>query len=232
MVSGLMIFLAAALLVTLHTCTCEDHAMLSKNFSNPRVRRSTGYRDAYTGVPPILSFTICDLEFGSSLNSMRPSNLLDVLIDRVNAGQGLDHLEFISTTGILDRDVKLLREAVADVSWDGYESSDDDFATNRSRAIFQSTPGLVVFFNKQLLGPAAPAVRTLTVQLLRQSYAMFSLHVRCSLNHISVSEHIWSRQYRCECRRFEEGSKYSLKLFDDIDPDCLWTVLTVLSSYN
>ncbi|KAG1720382.1 hypothetical protein EDB19DRAFT_1777610, partial [Suillus lakei] len=71
--------------------------------------------------PALSHLVLHDLEFGSSINSVRPSDLLDVLIDRVNEGRGLDHLEFISTTGILDRDVKLLREVVADVSWDGYE---------------------------------------------------------------------------------------------------------------
>ncbi|KAG1881170.1 hypothetical protein F4604DRAFT_467252 [Suillus subluteus] len=77
---------------------------------------------------PVLShLVIRGLEFGSSIsNWMRPSDLLDVLIDRVNEGRGLDHLEFILTTGILARDVKLLQEVVADVSWDEYESSDED----------------------------------------------------------------------------------------------------------
>ncbi|KAG1808678.1 uncharacterized protein BJ212DRAFT_1382548 [Suillus subaureus] len=77
---------------------------------------------------PVLSHLVLhDLEFGSSiLNWLRPSDLLDVLIDRVNEGRGLDRLEFISTAGILARDVKLLREVVADVSWDEYESSDED----------------------------------------------------------------------------------------------------------
>ncbi|KAG1739998.1 hypothetical protein EDB19DRAFT_2039214, partial [Suillus lakei] len=65
---------------------------------------------------PVLSHLVLhDLEFGPSiLNRMRPSLLLDVLINRVHEGRGLDHLEFISTTGILARDVKLLREVVAD----------------------------------------------------------------------------------------------------------------------
>jgi hypothetical protein len=75
---------------------------------------------------PVLSHLVLHgLEF-DSMNWMRPSDLLDVLIDRVNEGRGLDHLEFVSTTGILVRDVKLLREVVADVSWDEYESSDED----------------------------------------------------------------------------------------------------------
>ncbi|KAG2053575.1 hypothetical protein BDR06DRAFT_956277 [Suillus hirtellus] len=74
--------------------------------------------------PALSHLVLYGLEFSSSVwNGIRPSDLLDVLIDRVNEGQGLDHLEFISTTGILARDVQLLREVVADVSWDEYESS-------------------------------------------------------------------------------------------------------------
>jgi phosphopantothenoylcysteine synthetase/decarboxylase len=64
------------------------------------------------------------LDFNPSIfRWMRPSDLLDVLIDRVNEGRGLDYLAITSTAGICARDVQLLREVVADVSWDGFESN-------------------------------------------------------------------------------------------------------------
>jgi hypothetical protein len=89
-------------------------------------RRVNGRSQQGPVFAPVLSHLVLHgLEF-DSMNWMRPSDLLDVLIDRVNEGRGLDHLEFVSTTGILARDVKLLREVVADVSWDEYESSDED----------------------------------------------------------------------------------------------------------
>jgi hypothetical protein len=73
---------------------------------------------------PVLSHLVLhDLEFYPSIfHWMRPSDLLDVLIDRVNEGRGLDYLAITSTAGICARDVQLLREVVADVSWDGFES--------------------------------------------------------------------------------------------------------------
>lgn len=76
---------------------------------------------------PALSHLVLDhLEFNSSW--MRPSDLLDALIDRVNEGRGLDHLAIASTSGISARDVQLLREVVADVNWDEYEyESDEEF---------------------------------------------------------------------------------------------------------
>lgn len=76
--------------------------------------------------PALSHLVLHDLEFNSSIFSWaRPSDLLDVLIDRVNEGRGLDHLEITSTSGIFARDVQLLREVVADVSWDEYESDED-----------------------------------------------------------------------------------------------------------
>lgn len=73
---------------------------------------------------PALSHLVLDhLEFNSSW--MRPSDLLDALIDRVNEGRGLDHLTITSTSGISARGVQLLREVVADVSWDEYESDEE-----------------------------------------------------------------------------------------------------------
>ncbi|KAG2343941.1 hypothetical protein BDR05DRAFT_207029 [Suillus weaverae] len=77
--------------------------------------------------PALSHLVLHGLEFGSSiLNWIRTSDLLDVLVDRVNEDLGLDHLEFISSTSIFDCDLKLLREVVADVSWVECESSDDD----------------------------------------------------------------------------------------------------------
>ncbi|KAG2132780.1 hypothetical protein DEU56DRAFT_812004 [Suillus clintonianus] len=78
--------------------------------------------------PALSHLVLHHLEFdSSSSNLIRPSDLLDVLIDRVNGGQGLDRLEIIQTSGIFARDVQLLREVVADVSWDEYESSVETF---------------------------------------------------------------------------------------------------------
>ncbi|KAG2157771.1 uncharacterized protein EDB93DRAFT_1246818 [Suillus bovinus] len=95
-----------------------------------RSRKHSVSRRAYWGshqgpiFAPVLShLVIYGMEFSSCV---RPSDLLDVLIDRVNEGRGLDHLEFVSTTGILACDVELLQEVVADVSWDEYESSYED----------------------------------------------------------------------------------------------------------
>jgi hypothetical protein len=76
--------------------------------------------------PALSHLVLHDLEFNPSIFSWtRPSDLLDVLIDRVNEGRGLDHLAITSTAGIFARDVQLLREVVADVSWDEYESDEE-----------------------------------------------------------------------------------------------------------
>ncbi|KAG2039573.1 hypothetical protein BDR03DRAFT_951525 [Suillus americanus] len=80
--------------------------------------------------PALSHLVLHNLEFDSSIFSwMRPSDLLDVLIDRVNEGRGLDYLAITSTSGIFARDVQLLREVVADVSWDGY-ASDEEYLTD------------------------------------------------------------------------------------------------------
>jgi len=70
----------------------------------------------------VLEYMEFDL-FGS--NWARPSDLLDVLIDRANEDRGLDQLTITACTGISARDVQLLREVVADVNWDEYEIPDD-----------------------------------------------------------------------------------------------------------
>ncbi|KAG1748617.1 hypothetical protein EDB19DRAFT_2036668 [Suillus lakei] len=76
--------------------------------------------------PALSHLVLDDLEFNSSISYwIRPSDLLDVLIDRVNEGRGLDHLAINSTSRIFARDVQLLREVVADVSWDEYESDEE-----------------------------------------------------------------------------------------------------------
>lgn len=75
---------------------------------------------------PALSHLVLDnLEFDSSSSFTRTSDLFDVLIDRVNEGRGLDYLAITGCTGINAHDVRLLREVVADVQWDEYESFDD-----------------------------------------------------------------------------------------------------------
>jgi hypothetical protein len=76
---------------------------------------------------PALSHLVLDsLGFNpSSLSFTRTSDLFDVLVDRVNQGQGLDHLTITGCMGISAHDVRLLREVVADVDWDEYESVDD-----------------------------------------------------------------------------------------------------------
>ncbi|KAG1780465.1 hypothetical protein EV702DRAFT_722278 [Suillus placidus] len=74
---------------------------------------------------PIFSPVLSHLVLSSIFSWVRPSDLLDVLIDRVNEGRGLDYLAITSTSGIFARDVQLLREVVADVSWDEYESDEE-----------------------------------------------------------------------------------------------------------
>lgn len=76
---------------------------------------------------PALSHLVLDnLEFDTSFSSFtRTSDLVDVLIDRVNEGRGLDYLAITGCTGVSAHDVRLLREVVADVQWDEYESFDD-----------------------------------------------------------------------------------------------------------
>ncbi|KAG0709335.1 hypothetical protein DFH29DRAFT_1075038 [Suillus ampliporus] len=76
---------------------------------------------------PALSHLVLDgLDFDHYIMAwLRPSDLLDVLIDRVNEGRGLEHLAFTVCSGISARDVELMQEVVADVSWDEYESDYD-----------------------------------------------------------------------------------------------------------
>ncbi|KAG1882607.1 hypothetical protein F4604DRAFT_343344 [Suillus subluteus] len=96
------------------------------------VSRSVGGRSQQGPIfsPALSHLVLHQLEFDSSIfNWMRPSDLLDVLIDRVNEGRGLDHLAITLTSGIFARDVQLLREVVADVSWDGY-ASDEEYLTD------------------------------------------------------------------------------------------------------
>ncbi|KAG1848719.1 hypothetical protein DFJ58DRAFT_746755 [Suillus subalutaceus] len=96
------------------------------------VSRSVGGRSQQGPIfsPALSHLVLHRLEFDSSIfNWMRPSDLLDVLIDRVNEGRGLDHLAITLTSGIFARDVQLLREVVADVSWDGY-ASDEEYLTD------------------------------------------------------------------------------------------------------
>ncbi|KAG2343939.1 hypothetical protein BDR05DRAFT_1059218 [Suillus weaverae] len=76
---------------------------------------------------PALSHLVLDnLEFDPSFSYFtRTSDLFDVLIDRANEGRALDHLTITRCVGISAHDVRLLREVVADVHWDGCESLDD-----------------------------------------------------------------------------------------------------------
>ncbi|KAG2757078.1 hypothetical protein P692DRAFT_20790170 [Suillus brevipes Sb2] len=90
--------------------------------------RSIGWRAHKELVfSPALSHLILEsLEFDTSFSSFtRASDLVDVLIDRVNEGRGLEFLSITGCTGISAHDVRLLREVVADVQWDEYESFDD-----------------------------------------------------------------------------------------------------------
>ncbi|KAG1906415.1 uncharacterized protein F5891DRAFT_1274335 [Suillus fuscotomentosus] len=94
------------------------------------VSRSVGGRSQQGPIfsPALSHLVFHDLEFDSSVfNWMRPSDFLDVLMDRVNEGRGLEHLTITSTSGIFARDVQLLREVVADVNWDEYESDEEYF---------------------------------------------------------------------------------------------------------
>ncbi|KAJ8595254.1 hypothetical protein M405DRAFT_807554 [Rhizopogon salebrosus TDB-379] len=73
---------------------------------------------------PALSHLVFEhLEFSAFCT--RPSDLYDVLIDRVNDNRGLDKLTITGCTGISAREVQFLREVVVDVEWDEYESPDD-----------------------------------------------------------------------------------------------------------
>ncbi|KAG1746580.1 uncharacterized protein EDB91DRAFT_1266837 [Suillus paluster] len=76
---------------------------------------------------PALSHLVLDnLDFDQyTMTFLRPSDLRDVLMDRVNEGRGLDHLAMTVCTGVSAREVRLLREVVADVSWDEYDSDYD-----------------------------------------------------------------------------------------------------------
>jgi len=72
--------------------------------------------------PALSHLVLDDLEFDPSFSSFTAaSDLFDVLVDRVNEGQGLDHLSITGCMGISTHDVRLLREVVADVDWDKYQ---------------------------------------------------------------------------------------------------------------
>ncbi|KAG2156030.1 hypothetical protein DEU56DRAFT_765228 [Suillus clintonianus] len=82
---------------------------------------------------PVLSHLVLhELDFeSSSANFIRPSDLLDVLIDRVNGGRGLDHLEIIQTSGIFAPDAHSsenfdLDSDVYDMEEEEEEYYDDD----------------------------------------------------------------------------------------------------------
>ncbi|KIK48252.1 hypothetical protein CY34DRAFT_798348 [Suillus luteus UH-Slu-Lm8-n1] len=90
--------------------------------------RSIGWRAHKELVfsPALSHLVLASLEFDTSFSTFtRASDLLDVLIDRVNEGRGLDYLSITGCTCISAHDVRLLREVVADVQWDEYESFDD-----------------------------------------------------------------------------------------------------------
>ncbi|KAG2132779.1 hypothetical protein DEU56DRAFT_981658 [Suillus clintonianus] len=100
------------------------HLLKSLRSRKHSVSRSIGGHSQQGPIfsPALSHLVLHNLEFdSSSANLIRPSDLLDVLIDRVNGGRGLDRLEIIETSGIFARDVQLLQEVVADVSWDEYE---------------------------------------------------------------------------------------------------------------
>ncbi|KAG1818435.1 uncharacterized protein BJ212DRAFT_90740 [Suillus subaureus] len=113
---------------------CPDQALeeLLKSLRSRKhsVSRPIGGRSQQGPIfsPALSHLVLHNSEFNSSISSwVRPADLLDVLIDRVNEGRGLDHLAITSTSGIFAPDVQLLREVVADVSWDGYESDEEHF---------------------------------------------------------------------------------------------------------
>ncbi|KAG1739999.1 hypothetical protein EDB19DRAFT_795386 [Suillus lakei] len=105
-----------------------EDLVISLGSQKHSVARSIGGRSEKGPIfSPALSHLVLDnLEFDPSFSTYtRPSDLLNVLIDRANEGRGLDHLAITVCTGINAHDVQLLREVVADVHWDEYESFDD-----------------------------------------------------------------------------------------------------------
>lgn len=79
--------------------------------------------------PALSHLALVSVEFDPSFSSFRRiSDFFDVLVDRANEGRGLDRLTITRCVGISAHDVRLLREVVAYLYWDGYDSliGDDD----------------------------------------------------------------------------------------------------------
>lgn len=104
-----------------------EDLLLSLRSRKHSLARSIGRSQKGLNFAPVLSHLVLDyLEFDPFLSSFTgPSDLFDVLIDRANEGRGLDHLAITGCTGISAHDVRLLREVVADIYWDEFESLDN-----------------------------------------------------------------------------------------------------------
>ncbi|KAG2157769.1 uncharacterized protein EDB93DRAFT_1124539 [Suillus bovinus] len=106
-----------------------EDLLISLRSQTYSIARSIGGRSRKRqNFAPALSHLVLErLEFHPSSSSFtKTSDLLDVLVDRINKGRGLDHLTITGCTGISAHDVRLLREVVADIDWDEYESFNDD----------------------------------------------------------------------------------------------------------
>ncbi|KAG2157752.1 uncharacterized protein EDB93DRAFT_1124440 [Suillus bovinus] len=111
------------------TLKALEDLLVSLRSQKHSIARSIGGRSQETQIfAPALSHLALDrMEFDPSFSSFtRTTDLLDVLVDRVNEGRGLDHLTITRCTGISAHDVRLLQEVVADIDWDGYERFYED----------------------------------------------------------------------------------------------------------